>query len=422
MSVNYNSRPINKLDALDRRFYLRSELEDFQNLMYGAHLAESRFIKDHISVNIELYDVITFSKWKDDIEEFLHWLTGYDLRLQFSKSKSKSTKQSKLGTPNFDYACLFSGGLDSSSLPFYDQYKDKMGLLHHTHTSDWMLGIARRVHDKFIDKRNKLVTTSANVEGILEKRILHTRGLMFLTNLLCVAKEFEIDRVVIPENGPFMINPPATSIVDPTRTTDPAMIEKWSSLFNKITNSNLKVETPFYEKTKSEVILVSHNSKLVSTTYSCSTHQGQDKMCGICVACFVRMLSLYAIDEGEDLDVCYQYNPFKLNVSDLLDTNQEKLRILVYQLEFWKNLIKPKSSSIPLEPERCTNLVKDYPVLKNHALDMYVGVRNYLELCNSITLIPVTASENLKMLDNGALDSRYASLQKSKQNNGWTVN
>lgn len=424
MSVKYNSRPINKLDANGRSFHLSSALEDFQNLMYGAHLAESRFSKGHITVEIELYDPATFSKWKDELEEFLWWLTGYDLRLQFSQSKLIPTKQSKLGTPVFNYACLFSGGLDSASLPFADQYKNKIGLLHHTHTSDWMLGVARKVHNGFIDTRNKLVTTSVNVEGVIERRILHTRGLMFLTNLLCVAKEFEIEVAVIPENGPFMINPPAASIVDPTRTTDPEMIEKWLLLFNRITDSKIKVEMPFHEYTKSEVILVSHNSELVSTAYSCSTHQGQDRMCGICVACFVRILSLYAIDEGEDLDVKYQYNPFNLDINDLLEINQEKLRVLIYQLEFWKNLINPESASIPLEPERCTNLIRDYPFIKNHAMDMYVGLRNCLKFKSGSynkLISKITSSKYLKMLDNGALDSRYAYLQKRKKNVGWSV-
>lgn len=419
MNVKYDSRPINKFDALDRKFDLSPELADFQNLMYGAHLAESKFSKNRVTAEIVLYNMSSFSKWKDEIEKFLQWLTGYDLRLQFSQSTKTPSRQSKFDKPDFNYACLFSGGLDSASLPFAEQYKDKTGLLHHTHTSDWMLGVARKVYKEFIDKRNKLVTTSVNVEGVIEKRILHTRGLMFLTNLLCIARELEIDEVVIPENGPFMINPPATSIVDPTRTTDPEMIEKWSKLFNKITGSKLKVTTPFYEMTKSEVILVSHNSKLISTTYSCSTHQGQDKMCGICVACFVRILSLYSIDEGENLDESYQHNPLNLEVSDLLDTNKEKLRILVYQLEFWKNLISPESTSIPLEPERCATLVKDYPVLKNHALDMYVGLRNCLKSGIYNKLIFRTAIKNLKMLDNKALDNRYVYLQKRKNSVIW---
>ena len=178
-----------------------------------------------------------------------------------------------------------------------------------------MLSVAKKMHLKCNVNRHKLALTELNLSSTTDMPLLHVRGVMFLTNLLCVASECNTKRIIIPENGPFMINYPVSMTVSPTRTTNPVMIKDWSKLFQKITSTNIKIEMPFLNKTKAEVILESQEPKLIKYSWSCSTSQGISKMCGICMACFVRILSLYAIDQGENLENKYELNALRIRTS-----------------------------------------------------------------------------------------------------------
>ena len=42
-----------------------------------------------------------------------------------------------------------------------------------------------------------------------------------------MAAEYDIEKVIVPENGPFMINYPVSTLVTPTRTTNLEMINGW---------------------------------------------------------------------------------------------------------------------------------------------------------------------------------------------------
>ena len=63
-----------------------------------------------------------------------------------------------------------------------------------------------------------------------------------------------------------MINYPVSMIVAPTRTANPTMIKEWSKIFQKITSTKIKIETPFLNKTKADVILESQEPKLIEHT------------------------------------------------------------------------------------------------------------------------------------------------------------
>ncbi len=218
-----------------------------------------------------------------------------------------------------------------------------------------------------------------------------------------------------------MINYPVSTTVSPTRTANPDMIQKWTEVFKKITNSKCKVQAPFLNKTKSEVILMSKTEKLIDYTWSCSTSQGISKMCGICMACFVRILSLYAINLGEDLNSRYLFNPFKIKSSSLKTDRMTSFRILINCLEFWKNIIQYDDIKNNMEKERYENLAKEYPILNKYSLDMYIGIQKYLDEHTDTEILGQTSRDCIKMIDNKMIEKRQKGLQRLRKTYGWDV-
>ncbi len=294
---------------------LSSKLLEFQKIMYTLQLGENMLKFPNPEITLLCEDVQKYQNVKDDFETIMEYLLDEYISINFKKSSSPKNQSIKPFTPyEYDYLSLFSGGLDSITIPFLNQYSQKNGILHHTITHNIPQGKAKVIFNKYFKPTKKqTLVFSTNKNKVDNPVYLKTRGLIFLTNALCVASELNIQEVIIPENGPFMINFPISASTDPTKTTDPIMMEILTKIFNSMTDSNISISTPFKNMTKSEVILSSGERSLISDTWSCSYFQGLEKMCGMCNSCLVRILSCYAIDEGEVIDENYGTNPFDID-------------------------------------------------------------------------------------------------------------
>ena len=235
------SNPKNTFGVNHAKFSIADELLDFQRLVIGAHSVEAKQRKS-IKIEITVTEFEKFQKHSDEIQTFFEWITDREIKFEFLKI-GKTGKQQRLSESSYDFVSLFSGGLDSSSYPLLQDNLNQRGLLHHTITSLRMQGVARRVHKKCMPYNHKMVETDLGLTGAADIPLLHVRGVVFLTNLMCMASEYEINRVVIPENGPFMINYPVSMRVTPTRTTDPSMITDWTRIFQNISGKKIKIET-----------------------------------------------------------------------------------------------------------------------------------------------------------------------------------
>ena len=109
-----------------------------------------------------------------------------------------------------------------------------------------MQRVARDVYKKHIPKNNIKIETNLGLKSTVNIPLLHVRGVVFLTNMLSVAINYNIKKVIIPENGPFMINYPVSTLVAPTRTANYEMIEAWTKLVEDITGKKFAVRTPFF--------------------------------------------------------------------------------------------------------------------------------------------------------------------------------
>ena len=102
--------------------------------------------------------------------------------------------------------------------------------------------------------------------GIFCESQIQTACLLVCTFRRSDYKLSKKDRVIVPENGPFVINYPASKAAAPTGTANPTMIKEWPRIFQKITSAKMKIETPLLNKTKAGVMLESQEPKLIEHT------------------------------------------------------------------------------------------------------------------------------------------------------------
>lgn len=403
-----NKNPQNTLVPNSKNLLIADKFLDFQRLIMKAHSAELKRRKS-IEILVPVTEPERFQKKMDELQTFFEWITDREIKFKFSKIPK--TKQQRLSRSSFDFVSSFSGGLDSLSYPLLQNNIQKKGLLSHTITSLRMQGVARKVWKNVLPRNHRMVETNLDLTGAADIPLLHVRGVVFLTSLLCLASEYSVNQVAIPENGPFMINYPVSTRVDPTRTTNLAMIAEWTKIFNDLTGQSIKVQTPFFNYTKSEVILIANSPDSVMHTWSCSTSQGNVNMCGLCMACFVRILSLYAIDQGEDLKRTYDNNVMTLSTNSLGPKKKDSFRILIDCVEFWKYLIHPDLAPTSLDQDKYKVLIKRHSVMKNHAIEMYIGLENCLKANNRGSALVQLVERNLKIIDSSMLNARRSQLE-----------
>ena len=343
---NNNAIPVNTYKIPNKQIGLRPELIGFQKMAYALQLEEKKIKKRlNSKIQLEVEDPVTYEETKNEFENLVEYLLHKSVNVNFQQ-RSKLQNQSLVPFEPYDYEylSLFSGGLDSIAIPFLPDYANKKGVLHHTITHKILQGKATKLFKKYFQStRKQILVTSTYKNKIKNPTYSKTRGLVFLTNALCVASELNINKIIIPENGPFMINFPVSTSVDPTRTADPQMIELWTKIFNKVTNSSAMITLPFKNMTKSEVILSSGNRKLIGDTWSCSYFQGLSHMCGMCNSCLVRILSCYAINEGENLNSTYERNPFVINPDEIGETNRQNYFISKDTASFCRSVLNQEN-------------------------------------------------------------------------------
>ena len=410
--------PKNRFEFKRKPVGLKSRLDEFQRVSYNIQLAEHCLDPKNKKFRIWIKNLHEYQKEQGNFEDLISDLLDDDeILFKFIKNDSFTTGQSRFEDLSFEYLTLFSGGLDSMSLPFTPEFKNKRGVLHHTITHKIPYGRSVKIFEEFLKPKQLTTLITSKVENrVRNPAYLKTRGLVFLTNALCIASQLKIPSVVIPENGPFMINLPVSPNADPTRTADPQMIEDWTKIFNKITNSNVKSITPFSNKTKSEVIVAHNVKEILPKTWSCSYFQNLTKMCGMCNSCLVRILSCYAIEEGEKMDIFYETNPFMVNSSNL-KTNMHSYRISLDAVDFWHKIINSDDLS-GIKRERFFRINNRHPIMRRHALDMFLGFRDLSKKYTSKQPLFVRFSQALKNIDKKTLDDRREDLIKLKQRCG----
>ena len=360
-------------------FPLSSSSKEVQNVACQLYEAELRGLSDNDTLELRVSGELDWEPVVERTEELLRFLIGTRPKIVLRTSLRERTKVGRLEfAQSVPTVSLYSGGLDSGAFAVHLAREEPHSVLSHTETSFPIYGKARKFFSNFVGGGVGLVVSRIKSD-VAQWGMINTRGMVFLSNALAIAHELEAQRVVVPENGPMMLNPPVSSQAQSSKTANPEMIALWTDIVNEVLGARIVIETPYAESTKAEIIQGLRDPEAIAQTYSCFSSQGQGRMCGLCLACFVRITSCFASGLPEDIGRTYSHNPFSEILSSLGIRNQDKLMLLRDALEFWASLADPNTEEVRYRREKAERTVAKWPVMRRHGLDILLGVREYLE-------------------------------------------
>lgn len=387
--------------------------KEVQSVGYQLYQSELREHKSDAVLELHVSDELDWDPVRDEIEELLLFLSGTRPEVRFAKTASSPTRVKRLEfVQPVSTVSLFSGGLDSGAFAVQLGQREPFSILSHTETSKTMYGKARRFRSGFVERGVQMVVSRARSETP-QWGMINTRGIVFLSNAMAIAHDLDAQRVVVPENGPMMLNLPVSTQVKSSKTANPYMIAAWAKIVNRVLGASIAVETPYADSTKAEIIRRLGDPEAVRHTYSCFSSQGQNRMCGLCLACFVRITSGNAAEVSEDISTTYIHNPFSESLTSLGDVNQNKVITLTEALDFWSSLADPSMEDVPIRQRRAERITKKWPVMRRHALDVMLGAREYIETGGACDgRVGTIALEVLEKLGAEPLDKRKEELSR----------
>lgn len=291
----------------------------------GGSADQNMAAKWHRVFHIEM-PVRNISTWQQDdiriaLEETLMFLSGDRFYFTFTKNRnaSSASKYFKFdggGDWTPDSIIMFSGGLDSLAgvLEEIAERKNKVALVSH-HSSSKIAHVQNALHKeigtrlgagmaKHIPIRAQLGKASNN-EGTHR-----TRSFLFAALGVANVVAFDLDRLKFYENGFVSLNlPPVGNVLGTraTRTTHPQTLHRFSSFFSLLLGKNLRVENPYFWRTKKDVVEKIDQlgfGDQIANTRSCADVHNLTKMhthCGRCSQCVDRRFTILGAKlEGYD--------------------------------------------------------------------------------------------------------------------------
>jgi hypothetical protein len=296
----------------------------------------------------------------------LNFLTGDKWDVGFRKRIEGYAKLVSAGAPDlipapFDGVSLFSGGLDSL-IGAIDSLNAGETPLLVSHASEGLVsksqeqcfeGLKAGYRSSAFDQlRVWMNFDSGLVENVGSEDT--TRGRSFLFFSLGVAAGTALGRdfvLKIPENGLIALNVPLDRLrlgALSTRTTHPFYMARWNDLLQALGIGG-KVENPYWDKTKGEMVAQCANpallKQLVPLSLSCSSPtkgrwakkpQGH---CGYCLPCLIRRASL----QGDDSTV---YGVPDLKAAALDSKQAEGRQVRSFQLAIQRLRARPALAPI----------------------------------------------------------------------------
>lgn len=380
-------------------FFISSIVYGVDNLLDRYHFSIDAWARE-IEVSFPVNDPTHWGNSKNELESILSFLTGDYWSISFIPLgitqifKEKSSRWKKLipkyDHPNYSFASLFSGGLDSlvGVIDKLETLQDgKKGLLisHFDSTSPGANSDQEKLIDYFSRQpayKNKFdwiqetifLRTYDNTGSPLSKESsFRSRSLLFIgIAIYCLESIPNCNTLTIPENGTISLNFPLTpSRVSTlsTRTTHPHYMARLQELINNI-GLTTQLLNPYQDLTKGELVESCTNESVLSGIYSQSVSCGKrgrkqhwdtrtgTQHCGVCMPCIYRRAALHK--KGIDTQL-YGIDIFTtqrdiLSIQDMpalfdflkrdLTTEQIKRKLLV-------------SGSLKIDDlEKCSGLVK----------------------------------------------------------------
>lgn len=270
-----------------------------------------------IAIELPVNDV---ELWKPQIplvERMLKFLTGDIWRLDVVERtytfESKDIVCPR--TSKYDRASLFSGGMDSliSTINFMEEEKNTLLISHAgdgftKNAQSNILNCFNQIYPNILHNRMDLWMVFPNCyiqEGGNDNNT-RSRSFLFIGfGLFVLTGVDNIKELLVPENGLIALNVPldVTRVGSfSTRTTHPFYLGLWNELLTNL-GLDMKVNNPYWNKTKGEMALDCKNKDVLFQTMklSCSCSSpgkarwiglGQQH-CGYCVPCIIRRAAMH---------------------------------------------------------------------------------------------------------------------------------
>ena len=233
-----------------------------------------------------------------------------------------------------DSVLMFSGGLDSyaGALEEIIERKHKVALI--SHFSAIKIAPIQRDLQKHMAQKlgpQMLMHFPMRVQlkrGTNAEGTHRARSFLFAALGMATAIAFGQKRVSFYENGVVSLNlPPVGNVLGTraTRTTHPQTLQLFEALFSMIFDQNLRVDNPFFWRTKTEVVQTIARLGMadqIAFTRSCADVHNQTKQyphCGRCSQCVDRCFAMLAAGlEGHDPEEAYRL--------DLMASQRERVQ------------------------------------------------------------------------------------------------
>jgi 7-cyano-7-deazaguanine synthase in queuosine biosynthesis len=333
-------------------------------------------VKWHRSFHVSL-PVRKLAHWsnpqlKRKLEETLMFLSGDRFIFNFAQMNTEeelSERYFEFGNESAwqpDSVLMFSGGLDSfaGALEEIIERKQKVALI--SHFSATKIAPIQRDLQKHMAKKlgapmlmhfpmRVQLKRGTNAEGTHR-----ARSFLFAALGMATAIAFGQKRVSFYENGVVSLNlPPVGNVLGTraTRTTHPQTLRRFETLFSMIFDRNLRVDNPFFWRTKTDVVQTIARLGMadqIAFTRSCADVYNQTTQyahCGRCSQCVDRRFAMLAAGLSA-------YDPKEAYRFDLMTSPRERVQDKEVALSYVR-------SAFAYEAINEADLVSRYPAILN---------------------------------------------------------
>lgn len=260
---------------------------------------------------------------KDTLNRALTFMTG-DRKYEFTFSKSShivleaeraqhslfSTEYISIDDAANTDVMLFSGGLDSlaGAIERLNQFPNR-NLCFVSHKSNKVVthiqdSIVQHLTRRYGNRILRYGFECHNRKGAPSKEeTQRTRIFLFTAIAFAICSCYEKEEVYIYENGMTSLNLPKQADVfnaRASRTTHPKTIGLLQD-FYKLFNPNFQIRTPYYNKTKADIVSLfsDYNERdIIASAVSCSSSRNRPAdmpHCGCCSQCIDRIFAINAV-------------------------------------------------------------------------------------------------------------------------------
>lgn len=311
------------------------------NLLPRNEIAIDNWLRE-INVRIPVSTPLLWNSNSNLIIEALNFLTGDEWNIEFYQLESNYYSNDELELEediNIEKVCLLSGGLDSlvGAINLINN-NDNILFISHFDGAGAINGEQKNIFEEFKRSENDKNLYLSQFHVYPTEYLFYSadsnqraRSILFLGFALFHAINFNVNEIVLPENGLISINLPlneSRTSSNSTRTTHPYFIKKLEEFIYQV-GININIVNPYQTKTKGEMLDECLDKELlnllINKTISCSHYKRRGPWtrkvginnCGYCIPCLIRRSSIYYYD---NLDTIERYgvdlNPIELKINE----------------------------------------------------------------------------------------------------------